>query len=405
MPDVDRPLDGVRVLDLTSSLAGPYCTLILAALGADVVKVERPGSGDDTRAWGPPFWDGESAMYLAMNPGKRSVAIDIKKPEGVEALLRLAERSDVFVQNLRPGAAERLGLGFAALSARNRRIIYCSIAAFGASGPMADLPGYDPLMQAAAGIMSITGEPGRPPVRAGISVVDQGTGMWAALLVLAALANRGRGAEAQLVETSLFETAVNWLPYQIAGYLASGQVPGPLGSALAVIAPYEAFATRDGLVMIAAGNDRLFADLCDVLDLPGLPDDPRFSTNPQRTENRTTLAELISERVRELTSDELLKNLRRLGVPAAPVQDVSAVVAHPQTEALGLLQSLPHRRVTDLQLVALPLSLGGQRLGHPSAPPACGEHTDEVLLEAGYSRADVARLHQAGAVEGPGAVA
>jgi crotonobetainyl-CoA:carnitine CoA-transferase CaiB-like acyl-CoA transferase len=393
-----RPLDGVRVLDLTSSLAGPYCTLILAGLGADVIKVERPGIGDDTRAWGPPFWDGVSAMYLAMNAGKRSIAIDLKAPDGVEAILRIAESADVFVQNLRPGAAERLGLGFEQVSRRSPRVVYCSITAFGASGPLADRRGYDPLMQAAAGIMSLTGEPGRPPVRAGVSVVDQSTGAWAALAIVAALGDRERHATAQLVETSLYETAVNWLPYQLAGYLASGRVPGPLGSGLAVIAPYEAFATRDGLVMIAAANDRLFASLCEALELPELPADSRFRSNPDRVENRAALGEAIAERVQDMPSAELLERLGRAGVPAAPVQDVSEVVAHPQTEALGLLQQLPHEQVRDLRLVALPMSLGGERLGHRLPPPACGEHTVAILLDAGYSEGEVDGLRARGVV-------
>jgi crotonobetainyl-CoA:carnitine CoA-transferase CaiB-like acyl-CoA transferase len=391
-----RPLDGVRVLDVTSSLAGPYCTLILAALGADVIKVERPGTGDDTRAWGPPFWDGESAMFLAMNAGKRSIVIDLKTAEGVEAVLRIAATADVFVQNLRPGAAERLGLGFEHLRGRRPRVVYCSITAFGSSGPLADRPGYDPLMQAAAGIMSVTGEPGRPPVRAGVSVVDQATGTWAALAIVAALGNRERAGGAQLVETSLYESAVNWLPYQLAGHLATGAVPGPLGSGLSVIAPYEAFATRDGLVMIAAANDRLFVALCGVLELASLIDDPRFRTNPDRVVHRAELAALIAERVREQPSRELLERLDRAGVPVAPVQDVAQVAADPQTEALGLLQPLPHERVGELRLVALPISVGGDRLGHQSPPPGHGEHTAAVLRAVGYSDEEVDGLRAAG---------
>jgi crotonobetainyl-CoA:carnitine CoA-transferase CaiB-like acyl-CoA transferase len=395
------PLEAVRVLDLTTSLAGPYCTLILAALGADVVKVERPGTGDDTRTWGPPFWEGESAMYLAMNAGKRSLAIDLKAPEGLEAIQRIAAGSDVFVQNLRPGVAERLGLGFDQVSSANPRVVYCSITAFGASGPLADRPGYDPLMQAAAGIMSVTGEPGRAPVRAGISVVDQGTGMWAALAIVAALGNRDRAGVAQLVETSLYETAVNWLPYQLAGYLASGEVPEPLGSALAVIAPYEAFATADGLVMIAAGNDRLFAALCEVLGLPELVSDLRFRTNPDRVANRAALASEIAAKVRTEESSAILQRLDRAGVPAAPVQNLAEVAAHPQTQALGLLQPLEHARIEGLRLVALPLSVRGRRFEHSSAPPAFGEHSAELLREAGYDEAEIKRLRTLGVVSGP----
>jgi crotonobetainyl-CoA:carnitine CoA-transferase CaiB-like acyl-CoA transferase len=392
------PLDGVRVLDVTTSLAGPYCTLILGALGADVVKVEHPERGDDTRAWGPPFWDGESATYLAANASKRSFAVDVKHPEGLEAVLRVAERSDVFVQNLRPGLAERLGLGFEAVAARSPRVVYCSIGAFGKVGPLREHPGYDPLMQAAGGIMSVTGEAGRQPVRAGISAVDQGTGMWSVIGILAALRARDLGAGAQLVDTSLYETAVNWLPYQIAGYLGSGKVPRAMGTALGIIAPYQTFEARDRFVMLAAGNDRQFAALCEVLGRPELAGDPRFLTNPDRVANREALVALIAERFREEDAATWLERLAAAGVPAAPVQDLAEVVAHPQTEALGLLQALPHPKIPDERLVTLPLTVNGERAPHRTPAPALGEHTAEVLAEAGYADAEIERLAAQGVI-------
>jgi crotonobetainyl-CoA:carnitine CoA-transferase CaiB-like acyl-CoA transferase len=392
------PLAGIRVLDLTTSLAGPYCTLILGALGADVVKVEHPERGDDTRAWGPPFWEGESAVFLAANASKRSFAVDLKAPEGLEAVLRVAERSDVFVQNLRPGLAERIGLGFDALAARNPRLVYCSIGAFGTTGPLREQPGYDPLMQAAGGIMSVTGEPGRPPVRAGVSVVDQGTGMWAVIGILAALSARSEGGGAQLVDLSLYETALNWLPYQVTGYLGSGRVPRPLGTALGIIAPYQAFETADGWMMLAAGNDRQFASLAEVLDRPELADDERFRTNPDRVAHREELAALIAERVRTEPTARWLERLAAASVPAAPVQDLAEVVAHEQTQALGLLQPLPHPVVADLRLVGLPLSVGGRRVPHRTSPPALGEHTDAVLADAGYTAEETAALRERGIV-------
>jgi crotonobetainyl-CoA:carnitine CoA-transferase CaiB-like acyl-CoA transferase len=395
---VFEPLTGTRVLDCTTSLSGPYCTLILAALGADVAKVEHPERGDDTRAWGPPFWNGESATYLAANAGKRSLAVDLKSEDGREVMLRLAAASDVFVQNLRPGLAERLGLGFDDVRARSPRIVYCSIGAFGREGPLRHQPGYDPLMQAAGGIMSVTGEPGRPPARAGISVVDQGTGMWAAIAILAALRARDAGGGAQLVDTSLFETAVNWLPYQLAGYLGSGRVSGPMGSALGIIAPYQAFEADDGWIMVAAGNDRLFAALCEQLGLPELAADSRFRANPDRVAHREELAALLAERFRTASVAHWLGELDAAGVPAAPVQDLADVAAHEQTRALGLLQPLPHAAVPELRLVALPLSVGGERVRHRSPPPGLGEHTRELLADAGFSVEEVEQLLASGSV-------
>jgi crotonobetainyl-CoA:carnitine CoA-transferase CaiB-like acyl-CoA transferase len=388
-----EPLFGIKVLDLTTSVAGPYCTLILGALGAAVVKIERPDTGDDTRAWGPPFWHGESATYLAMNPNKRSLALDLKADGAVELLLRLAERSDVFVQNLRPGLAEKLGLGFEAFRVSNPAIIYCSIGAFGNRGPRSHQPGYDPLMQAAGGIMSMTGEPDRPPVRAGVSVVDQGTGMWAAIAILAALRARGEGAaQAQLIETSLYETAVNWVPYQLAGYLASGDIPRPLGSGLSIIAPYEAFQASDGWVMLAAANDRLFERLCEVLGLSDFADDPRFRTNADRVLNRATLASAIEHSFQQESASYWLERLDRAGVPAAPVQNLAEVAHDEQTVALGLLQQLPRVDIADLQLVAPPLWVDGQRVAHRSPPPTLGADSAEVLLEAGYEQSEIERL-------------
>jgi crotonobetainyl-CoA:carnitine CoA-transferase CaiB-like acyl-CoA transferase len=370
------PLAGIRVLDLTTSLAGPYCTLILGTLGAEVVKIERPGAGDDTRAWGPPFWDGESPTFLSMNAGKRSVALDLKSDDGRAAIRGLAAEADVFVQNLRPGRAEALGLGFDDVAALNARVVYCSIGAFGEVGPLSDRPGYDPLMQAAGGIMSITGEAGRPAVRAGVSLVDQGTGMWAVIGILAALRRRDEEGTAQRVTTSLYETALNWLPYQIASYLASGEEPGPVGTGVAMIAPYEVFEAVDGRVMIAAANDKLYAALCAAI---GLDEDPRFASNPQRVAARAELAALVAARVAGLTSAELLERLAGAGVPAAPVRGLAAVVADEQTQALEILQEVPHPTVRDLRLVAPPLSLNGERLGYTAAPPLLGEHTDAVL--------------------------
>jgi crotonobetainyl-CoA:carnitine CoA-transferase CaiB-like acyl-CoA transferase len=383
------PLQGVRIVDVTSSLAGPYCTEILAALGAAVVKVEHPERGDEARAWGPPFWEDASVMFYAANQSKRSLALDIKR--GRDVLLRLVDDADVFLQSLRPGTAERLGFGADALRARNPRLVYCDIGAFGRGGPLQGQPGYDPLLQAFGGIISVTGEPDRPGVRVGTSVVDQGTGMWAALGIIAALyAGGGR-----TVDVSLFETAVALLPYQLTAFLGSGAVPGRYGTAFPLIAPYEVFAARDGEVMIAAANDGLFVRLCDALGAPALATDKRFATNPDRLQRREELASLIQARVAAHTRTELLELLAAAGVPAAPVQDVGQVAQHEQTAALGLIQDGPK------QTVAFPLSFDRERVAHRFPPPRLGEHTGEILRQLGYADAEIAALEAEGIVRRP----
>ena len=317
-----EPLNGIRVVDVTSSLAGPTCTQLLASLGADVVKVE-PLGGDHARAWGPPFVHGEGAMFLASNSGKRSLTLDLSAPRGLEALLRLADRSDVLVQSLRPGAAEQHGFGADAVRARNPRLVYCSIGAFGANGPLRDQPGYDPLLQAASGIMSVTGVDEMPPVRVGVSLIDFGTGVWAALGVLAALHERDTSSgTGRTIDVSLYETALSLLSYQLIGYLGTGEVPGREGSAFAQIAPYQVFATRDGELMIVAGNDKLFRTLCLVLGLDELAADERFLTNPERVRRRGELVALLEPPIRERGTDELLATLIEAGIPASPVRNV-----------------------------------------------------------------------------------
>jgi crotonobetainyl-CoA:carnitine CoA-transferase CaiB-like acyl-CoA transferase len=389
------PLAGIRVLDLTSSLAGPSATQLLAALGADVVKVEHPQRGDEAREWGPPFAEAGSALFYAANAGKRSLGLDVKSPAGLEVALRLADRADVYVQSMRPGTAERLGLGPDALRARNPRLVTCSIGAYGTTGPLKDLPGYDPLMQAAAGIVSLTGEADRPGVRVGTSLVDLGTGLWAALGIVAALHERERTGRGRAVDVSLYETALGLVPYQLIAALDAGARPTRHGTAFALIAPYQVFATADGELMVAAANDGLYRRLCETLGVPGLADDPRYATNPLRIEHRDGLIEALAARFRTFETDDLLGRLHAAGVPAAPVRELGEVAVDEQTRALGILQQLGERHT-----VAPPLSLDGERVRHASPPPLRGEHSRAILREAGYAGAEIAALVDAGVVSG-----
>ena len=386
-----EPLRGIRVVDLTSSLAGPTCTEILAAFGAEVIKVEHPGRGDEARAWGPRFFEGGSVMFFAANRSKRSVALDLKDERGKEALLRLVDRADVFAQSMRAGTAESLGLGADALRARNPKLVYCSIGAFGRTGPLADQPGYDPLLQAFAGLISITGEAERPGVRIGASVIDIGTGVWAALGVVAALHERtttGRGRE---VDVALLDTALSLVAYQLTATLRTGDAPGRFGTAFPLIAPYEVFETADGALMIAAANDRLFSELCERIGLPGLADDPRFATNPDRLANRAELLPPIREQLATRPSADWLGILE--GIPVAPVQNLAEVAQHEQIRAVGMIGE-----VDGVETVGVPLQIDGERIGHDAGPPTLGRDSLAVLAELGYSESEVATLVAEGVV-------
>jgi formyl-CoA transferase/CoA:oxalate CoA-transferase len=389
---MNAPLAGLLVADLTQNVAGPYCTQILGDFGADVVKVERIGRGDDARAWGPPFWGQESATFLSVNRNKRSLAVDLKAAEGRAVIERLLARADVFVQSLRAGAAEELGLGYARVAELNPRLIYCAVTAFGTEGPLKDRPGYDPHMQAYAGIMSINGHPDQPPARVPVSVVDMGTGMWAAMGILAALRERDHTGRGALVTAALFDTALAWSVFQMSHYLATGEVPRPQGSGTAMIVPYEAFPVVDGWVMIAAGSDALFAKATAALGVPELARDPRFVDNPRRVEHRVALRDALARVTQGLTAEALLEALQRAGVPSARVSTMDQVATEPQTEASGMLPAVKHPRLPDYRAVALPIKWDGERPVPSRVPPLLGEHSAEVLAELGYDPAAIRGL-------------
>ena len=393
---MDAPLAGLLVADLTQNVAGPTCTQILGDMGADVIKVERPGRGDDARAWAPPLWGEESATFMSVNRSKRSLAVDMKVEDGRAILERLIQRADVLVQSLRAGAIEELGLGWERAHALNPRLVYCSITAFGTQGPLSDRPGYDPLMQAYGGLMSVNGHAGQPPARVPVSIVDMGTGMWAVIAILGALRERERTGRGANVTTALFETALAWTTFQMTHYFATGEIPQPQGSGTAMICPYEAFPTRDAWVMIAAGSDALFVKAATALGAPELPRDARFADNPARVAHRGELFDALSRITRGLASAEVLGRLQGAGVPCAPILTLDRVAAEPQTEASGMLISAKHPRLPDYRTVGLPVRWDGERPGVARVPPLLGEHTAEVLGALGYDEAavkDLARRH------------
>ena len=371
-----QPLAGVRVAELGSSVAAPYAAWLLAALGADVLKVERPGAGDDARQWGQLFPDGRSSFFEALNRDKRGITVDLKDDAERAWLRRLCVSDvDVVVQNLRPGTVERYGLGAAELTRENRRLVYCNLGAFGDRGPLRSHPGYDPLKQAFGGIMSVTGEEGRPPVRVGTSIIDMGTGMWCAIGILAALNRRTITGQGCVVDASLYETALAWMTIFASVAQAAGHSPGRQGSGIRGLAPYQAYECSDGYLMIAAPNDRLFARLAAALDHPEWPGAERFDSNQKRSRNLDSLNGLLEPVFASRSREHWRAKLEAAGVPNAPVRATAEVLEHEQTLALEILQSLPG---DPLRLVGMPLRFDGQRPPLRSAAPAVGEHDAEV---------------------------
>lgn len=389
-----RPLSHIKVLDLSRVLAGPLCTLILADLGAEVIKVEPPW-GDETRGWGPPFVQGESAYFLSVNRGKKSLALDLKTLEGQEVVRRLAQRADILVENFKTGDLKRYGLDYESLEALNPGLIYLSITGFGHTGPRAQEPGYDAALQGYSGIMSVTGEPDGPPMKVGVAWIDVMTGMMGAVAVLSALFERERSGLGQHIDLSLFDVGLFALANLGESYLLTGKPPKRLGNAHAQIVPYGAFEAADGWLVLAVGNDEQFAKLCQVLGLPDLL--RRFPRNQKRVEARDEVVEAISAVLKTQPRAHWLERLKAAGVPAAPVNDLAEAFQDPQAQAREAIWTLTHPLLGPLPTLANPLRFLSRTPASPSLPPPLlGEHTEEVLKEAGYSPEEVARLVEKG---------
>ncbi|MBK9594560.1 MAG: CoA transferase [Rhodocyclales bacterium] len=403
-------LSHIRVLDLSRVLAGPWCTQNLADLGADVIKVEKPGSGDDTRAWGPPYLKdaggndtGESAYYLSCNRGKRSLALDIAHPEGRRVVRELARHCDVLVENFKVGGLAKYGLDWDSLRTLNPRLVYCSITGFGQDGPYAARAGYDFIVQGMGGLMSVTGEPdgvpGGGPQKVGVAVADLFTGMYATVAVLAALTFREQSGEGQHIDLSLLDAQVAMLANQNMNYLTTGQAPARRGNAHPNIVPYQTFATADGHVILAVGNDAQFRRFCELAGCAGLADDARFAANRDRVANRTALVPLLEPLLRQRTTHAWVEALEDAGVPCGPINRLGEVFADPQVRHRGMRIDLPHALAGSVPLVASPIRLSASPLEYASAPPLLGQHTNEILHELlGLPQAELARLRDQGVI-------
>ncbi len=370
------PLEGLKVLDLSRVLAGPYTTMSLADLGADVLKIEHPERGDDTRHWGPPFAGGESAYFLSVNRNKRSIGVDLKTEEGLERVRRLAAGADVVIENWKRGALEGMGLGYEALKGENTGLVYCSITGFG-PGPDEDRPGYDFLVQARAGIMGITGfpEPDGGPTKVGVAIADIVCGLHAATAILAALKRRTETGEGCRIEVPLFESTLSWLANRGQEFLVSGEDKGRLGNGHPTIVPYQTFDASDKQIALAVGNDAQFGRLCEIMGLPDLADDERYATNPDRVANREELVALLQERFSERTSDEWVEKVRGAGVPCGPVNALADVFQDEHVLGSGMLQEVEHPAAGMLRMLASPVLVDGERLPVRRPPPTLGEHS------------------------------
>ncbi len=392
------PLEGIKVIELAQIMAGPTCGMLLADMGADVIKVEKLPGGDDTRSYTQPSIEGESAAFMVLNRNKRGMAVNLKTPGGLEVVKKLLEDADVVTENYRKGTLEKLGLGYEVLQKLNPRLVYCAISGYGRTGPYADKPGFDLILQGFAGIMSVTGEPGRPPVKSGTSIADINAGILAALGIVSALHARERTGRGQMVETSLMEAAVQQMYWQAAIHFATGVSSGPTGSAHILTAPYQAFPTQDGWINIGGANQSNWERIARAIGRAELIDDPRFRTNGDRMNNLDALVPLISERTRSRPSSEWIRELEAAGVPVGPINKIGDVLADPQVKARDMVVEVEHSRLGKTKATGLPIKFSETPGSVQRGAPTLGEHTDEVLASLGYGPDDIARLRKEGAV-------
>jgi crotonobetainyl-CoA:carnitine CoA-transferase CaiB-like acyl-CoA transferase len=391
------PLKGLRVVDFTRVVAGPFCTMILGDLGAEIIKVEMPGKGDDTRDY-PPFQKGESSYFMSINRNKKSVTLNLKKDEGRKIAYKIIEKSDVVIENFRPGVSTRLGIDYQTIKPYNPKIIYASISSFGQTGPYSMLPGYDLLIQGVGGLMSITGEPGKTPVRIGVAITDIGAGMWTVIAILAALNYRGAVGEGQYIDVSMLDGCISWMTYSAGNYFATGKVPKKLGTAHPSIVPFQAFVTRDDkYILIACGNNRLFNILCKGIGMNELTHNPQFNTNITRVKNREKLISILEEKFLERTRDDWIQTLQSLGFPCGPIYEMDEIFRDPQVRHRDMHMNITHPKVGVLDQIGPVLKFSESPCFIELPPPLLGQHTEEVLHNLlKYSKNTIRRLEEEG---------
>jgi crotonobetainyl-CoA:carnitine CoA-transferase CaiB-like acyl-CoA transferase len=399
MKNTSRPLDGVRVLDLSHMAAGPFCSMMLADMGADVIKIEIPGKGDGLRSWGPPFLGKEGVYFLYLNRNKKSMTLNLKSPKGRRVLIQLMQRADVLLENFVPGTMEKLGLGPQDIMNLNPRLVYCRISGYGQTGPYSNRPGYDLLVQAQGGLMTITGEPDHPPgAKVGVAIADLGTGMYAAYGIVLSLLAREKTGKGQVTDVALFDSVISWMLQPIGSYLVTREMPERLGTVHPVAAPYQAFRTKDSYVVIGCAVDEHWQKLCDVLEIDELAKHARFATNPKRVENRKELESILKEIFVREESDVWLRRMQEAGIPCAPVNTLERVVMDPQVLQRRMLVEVDHPTAGRIQVPGIPVKLSDTPAKITDPPPLLGEHTSEVLQELGYSPDQIGELRKEGII-------